>query len=115
MAQSIIEESKQAKRGVFRVLFKKKNIIIIVSVLILASGAWYYFSGRSSKSQAATVQVKQSIVKQEDLKISIESSGKVVAKDGVELSFPVSGNLEVSDVYVKEGDKIKKGDKIAAV
>lgn len=115
MAQSILEESKQAKRGIFRVFFKRRNIIIIVSVLIIAGGAWYYFSGRSSKSQAATVQVKQSIVKQEDLKISIESSGKVVAKDGVELSFPVSGNLEVSNVYVKEGDKIKKGDKIAAV
>ena len=31
------------------------------------------------------------------------------------MSFPVAGNLEVDNVYVKEGDKIKKGDKIASV
>ncbi|MCK5211881.1 efflux RND transporter periplasmic adaptor subunit, partial [Candidatus Parcubacteria bacterium] len=46
----------------------------------------------------------------------IESDGKVIAEDGVELSFSVSGtNLEVEEVFIKEGDKIKKGDKIATV
>ena len=54
--------------------------------------------------------------KKDDLKISIESDGKVVAEDGVELSFSVSGNnLEIKEMFVKEGDKIKRGDKIATV
>ena len=114
MAQSILEESKKAKHGIFGFLFNKKFIIIAVSVLVLA-GAAYYFFGRSTQQTATAVQQKRATVKKEDLKISVESSGKVVAKDGVELSFPVSGNLEVSDVYVKEGDKVKKGDKIASV
>jgi RND family efflux transporter MFP subunit len=114
MAQSILEESKKAKRGIFGFIFKKK-FLIIAAIIIVIAGAAYYFFGSNNKQTAAVVQQKQAIVKKEDLRISVESSGKVVAKDGVELSFPVSGNLEVSNVYIKEGDKIKKGDKIAAV
>ncbi|MCX6794605.1 MAG: efflux RND transporter periplasmic adaptor subunit [Candidatus Falkowbacteria bacterium] len=114
MAQSILEESKKAKQGIFGFIFQKKFLIIAATVLVVA-GASYYFFGQGGKQSAVAVQQKQTTVKKEDLKISVESSGKVVAKDGVELSFPVSGNLEVSNVYVKEGDKVKKGDKIAAV
>ncbi|QQG52959.1 MAG: efflux RND transporter periplasmic adaptor subunit [Candidatus Falkowbacteria bacterium] len=114
MAQSILEESKKAKRGFFGFIFSKKFLIIGIIVLA-AAGAGYYFYNRNTKTQTAVVQQKKYTVNKEDLKISVSASGKVVAKDGVELSFPVSGNLEVDNVYVKEGDKIKKGDKIASV
>ncbi|MFA6194483.1 MAG: efflux RND transporter periplasmic adaptor subunit [Patescibacteria group bacterium] len=114
MAQSILEESKKAKHGFFGFLFKKKFLIIGGAILIIA-GASYYFFFYNNKQAAVAVQQKQATVKKEDLKISVSSTGKVTAKDGVKLSFPVSGNLEVSNVYVKEGDKIKKGDKIASV
>lgn len=115
MPQSILEESKKAKRGLLGFFFSKKGILILILILAIAGGTYYYFYQNNSASQTATVQVKKWTVKKEDLKISVESSGKVVAKDGVELSFPVSGNLEVNNVYVKEGDKVKKGDKIASV
>lgn len=114
MAQSILEESKKAKRGIFRFLFSKK-FLIIAGVVLIVGGVGYYFFGSSNNKAAVSVQQKQATVKKEDLKISVTSTGKVTAKDGVKLSFPVSGNLEVSNVYVKEGDKIKKGDKVAAV
>jgi len=114
MAQSILEESNKAKRGIFRFLFSKK-FLIIAGVVLIVGGAGYYFFGSSNNKAAVAVQQKQATVKKEDLKISVTSTGKVTAKDGVKLSFPVSGNLEVSNVYVKEGDKIKKGDKIASV
>ena len=114
MPQSILEESKKAKRGFFGFIFSKKFLIIAIIILV-AAGAGYYFYSRNTKTQTAVVQQKKYTVAKEDLKISVSASGKVVAKDGVELSFPVSGNLEVDNVYVKEGDKIKKGDKIASV
>jgi len=114
MAQSILEESKKARGGFFRLFFKKKFIISAIIIIALALGA-YYFINKNKQSATVAVQTKQYIVKKEDLKISVSASGKVVAKDGVELSFPVSGNLEVDNVYTKEGDKIKKGDKIASV
>jgi RND family efflux transporter MFP subunit len=114
MAQSILEESKKAKHGFFRFFFKKRNLIILIILLALAGGAYYYFN-KNNSSKSTAIQLKQYTVKKQDLKIAVSSTGKVVAKDGVELSFPISGNLEVSNVYVKEGDKIKKGDKIADV
>ncbi|MFA6995019.1 MAG: efflux RND transporter periplasmic adaptor subunit [Patescibacteria group bacterium] len=114
MAQSILEESKKAKRGIFGLIFNKKFLIIAGIILVIA-GAAYYFLVPSASKPVTAIQPKQATVKKEDLKISVSSSGKVVAKDGVTLSFPVSGNLEVNNVYVKEGDKIKKGDKIASV
>ncbi len=114
MAQSILEESKKARGGFFRLFFKKKFIISAIIIIALALGA-YYFINKNKQSTVVAVRTKQYTVKKEDLKISVSASGKVVAKDGVELSFPVSGNLEVDNVYTKEGDKIKKGDKIASV
>lgn len=114
--ESIIEESKKARRNVFsKLLHSKKAIIITIIVALVAGSAYYFFYVRNSQ-QTTVVQQKQATVKKGDLQIAIQSEGSVVAKDGVELSFSVSGStLEVEDVYVKEGAKIKKGDKIASV
>ncbi len=114
MAQSILEESKKARGGFFSFIFSKKFIIILIIAAVIGGGA-YYFVNKNGKSQTTVVQQKKYTAKKEDLRISVSSTGKVVAKDGVELSFPVSGSLEVDNVYVKEGDNIKKGDKIASV
>jgi RND family efflux transporter MFP subunit len=114
MAQSILEESKKARQGIFGFIFSKKFIIIFLIIAVFGFGV-YYFINRNKQNKVTAVQQKQYTVQKEDLKISVSSTGKVVAKDGVELSFPVSGSLEVDNVYVKEGDKIKKGDKVASV
>lgn len=115
MAPSILEQSQSAKRGIWRKLWNKKFLIILVIVLAAAGGGYYYVYGQKGSNQSAVNQVRRATAKKQDLKISIPAEGKVVARDGVELSFPVSGNLEVDNVYVKEGDKIKRGDKIASV
>ncbi len=110
---SIIEESKKSRK---KINFKlsKKNIIIFVIILALVGGGYFYFN-RDNNKETTKIQ-KTWTVKQDDLSIAIESDGKVVAEDGVELSFSVSGdNLEIEEVFVKEGDKIIKGDKIATV
>lgn len=115
MSQSILAESQKAKRGIFSFIFRKKILILVVIILVLSGSAYYFFYYRNNQTAAAPIQIKRATVKREDLRIAVESTGKVVAKDGVEMSFPVSGNLEVDNVYVKEGDKVKKGDKIASV
>ncbi len=115
MAQSsILEESKKARRGFFGSLLRSKVFWSIFILLIIAGVAFYFYQSKN-QNQEQTVSLKQSVAKREDLKISITSSGKIVSKDGVELSFPVSGNLEVEEVFVKEGDRVAKGDKIASV
>jgi len=108
---SILEESKKSRGG------KKSWIIKIIIFLVIcsASVSAYYFFKQDDKKEVV-VEQKEWTVKKDDLKISIESDGKVVAEDGVELSFSVSGdNLEVKEVFINEGDKIKKGDKVATV
>ncbi|MFZ2310100.1 MAG: efflux RND transporter periplasmic adaptor subunit [Patescibacteria group bacterium] len=112
--KSILEESKKSKgSGIFKI-FKKKVFISLILVIVMASGVYYFY-----KSKTATVAApvkKIATVNREDLQIAIETTGKVVAKDGVNLSFSISGNTsEVSEVYVKEGQQVKKGDKIAAI
>jgi HlyD family secretion protein len=114
MPQSIIEESKRSRRGLFGFLLRKKWLALGFA-LLLAGGLYYYFQTGSENKETANVVVKKYTAKTEDLRIAVSATGKVVAEDGVELSFPISGSLEVQSVYVKEGDKIKKGDKIASV
>ncbi len=110
---SILEESKKSRStGKFKIT--KKKIIILISILLVLISAYFYFNKKDTKEM--TVSQKEWTVKNDNLKISIESDGKVIAEDGVELSFSVSGNnLEVEEVFIREGDKIKKGDKIATV
>lgn len=113
---SIIEESKKAKgRGFFKTIFSKKFFIILIVLVALGGGAYYYYSTKNAK--AATVVVKKNAtVKRENLQIAVDTSGKVVAKDSVTLSFSTNDTTsEVSDVYVKEGASVKKGDKIASI
>ena len=85
MAQSILEESKKAKRGIMGIIFKKK-FLIIAFLLLVIGGAGYYYFNKNNQSKTNVVTKKQYTAKKEDLKISVSSTGKVVAKDGVELS-----------------------------
>lgn len=113
---SILEESKKARgiSGVFR--GGKKKIIIIVVLVAIAGGGYYYYTNTQKANTVAEVVKKDWTVKKDNLKIAIQSDGKVVAEDGVSLSFSVPGDtLEVENVFVKEGQKVKKGDKIASV
>ncbi|MBU4216750.1 efflux RND transporter periplasmic adaptor subunit [Candidatus Parcubacteria bacterium] len=113
---SILEESRKARgiNGVFQ--GGKKKIISVILILAIAGGAYYYYVNKKKDNTVAEVVKKDWIVKKDNLKIAIQSDGKVVAEDGVDLSFSVPGDtLEVEDVFVKEGQKVKKGDKVASV
>ncbi len=110
---SILEESKKS-RGIGKFKITKTKIIILVIVILVLSFGYYFFNKKDTKE--TIVSQKEWTVEKDNLKISIESDGKVIAEDGVELSFSVSGdNLEIKEIFIKEGDKIKKGDKVATV
>jgi len=113
---SIIEESKRAQGGgFFKKIFRKKTLIILVILAAIGGGAYYYYTTKNAKTTAVVVK-KNATVKKENLQIAVDTSGKVVAKDSVTLSFSTNDTTsEVSDVYVKEGANVKKGDKIASI
>lgn len=97
-------------------MFMNKKFIIGLAVIIVAAGSAYYFLNRDSSDIKQQAQAKEWTVKRDDIQVAVETDGKVVAEDGVELSFSVSGDrLEVTKVYVSEGGQVKKGDQLAAV
>ena len=112
---SIIEESKKAKQNGLLGFWRNKKIIYGLVGILIIGGSLYLYLGGDTEEKTAVVQ-KEWAVKTGNIIVSVESDGKVVAKDGVELSFSVAGDsLEVDEIFVKEGDKIAKGDKIASV
>ena len=108
----IIEESKKAKTNGFG-FWRNRKFIIIIAILIVAASVYYFWpNNNKERAQGRSIPEIWTVVK-DDIIISVEADGKVVAEDGVELSFSVSGDtLEVEEVFIKEGQSIKKGDKI---
>ena len=117
MTESILEESKRAKgKGILGFFnFKSKKFLILVAIIAISGGGYFFMSGDEENKQSESEQ-KTYTAKKGDITTAVESEGQVVAEDGVELSFSVTGDtLEVDEVFVKEGDEIKKGDQIASV
>jgi HlyD family secretion protein len=109
MAKSILNESRKAR------LFGGKTRIFAAIVLLLAGGYYVYgyYAGSKETGRQRTVQ-KSATVTRGDIRMAVETEGTVVAEDGVELSFSTTGET-VEKIYVKEGDMVKKGDKIASI
>ncbi|MFA6458679.1 MAG: efflux RND transporter periplasmic adaptor subunit [Patescibacteria group bacterium] len=105
-----ILERRQTSKSWKRFLSKK--IIAGVVIVALAPFAFgYFWSGSSSPTEATTATFK---VAKTDLQTTVSSSGNVVAEDGVAVSFSTTGE-HITAVYVKEGDQVHAGDKLAAI
>ncbi|MFA7170778.1 MAG: efflux RND transporter periplasmic adaptor subunit [Candidatus Paceibacterota bacterium] len=112
MSESILEQSKKA-RGSGKYIFTKKRLVILVLLLVGGYYAYGYFYG--DKGGVSTVVAKKEwTVSQGDIKISVDADGKVVAEDGVDLTFSSTDEV-VEEIYVAEGDFVKQGDKIARI
>ncbi len=85
----------------------KKWLILVA--LVGAGLAAYFTLGKSeNKNQILTATVKRA-----DLTQSVEAVGEVYAENLVVVGAQVSGKIE--KLFVKIGDKVKKGDKIAKI
>lgn len=88
-------------------LFSKKRIIVVFGVvLVCLFGFWKVFINKSDKVsyQTATVEKKTLIS-------SVSASGKAISTNILEINTKATG--VVKKVYVKEGDTVYKGQKIA--
>ncbi|RLC36845.1 hypothetical protein DRH27_04590, partial [Candidatus Falkowbacteria bacterium] len=75
MTQSILEESKKArKNGIFG-FFKKKSVIIPMIIIIIAGVSVWAAFGREDNNSTKEVQLKEWTVRSDDLTIAIESDG----------------------------------------
>jgi RND family efflux transporter MFP subunit len=85
---------------------KKRLIGAVVVIIILIFGIWKIASSKSSKVQYQTSNVQNGTVVS-----TISASGRAISTSVLPINTQASGI--VTAVYVKDGDKIIKGQKIA--
>lgn len=94
---------------IFRKIFFKNKIqtvIILVIICILGFSAWSFFGNKSKQAQYQTA-----IVTRGTLISSSQESGQVSVSNRVSITTQASG--VVNTIYVKNGDKVIPGQKIA--
>lgn len=85
-----------------------KKYLIGAGVILLCLGCVYLSQKESAKQELIT-----SVVKKGDLVREIEATGEVFAENLVDVGAQASG--QIKKLYVKVGDVVKKGDKIADI
>ncbi len=115
MEKSILEQSRNSKglNGLVHKIFKKWKLLLAVGIiLLLILGIFSFFEDGDTDNKVVERQIYT--VAKDDITVSIETDGKVVAEDGVDLSFSTSGTT-IDAIYVNEGDFVVKGAKLAKV
>ncbi len=98
---------------------KKQRTFIIVGlvVILIAAGGIYFATRQQATNQSGLSQflanTQQAKVVRTNLMTSVDTSGSVLPATTVQLSFGTSGT--VSDLKVKVGDQVKKGQVLAAL
>jgi HlyD family secretion protein len=86
----------------------KKRIIFALIVIALVGGLIFYFKNKKPVTTYTTADATKGKLAQ-----SVSVTGDLVAKDEITLNFEIGGR--VNKVFVKEGDSVAAGDKIATL
>lgn len=99
---------KIAKRiGQFFLAHKKITASFIIILILLFAG-WSIFGPKQTNSQYQTAQVSK-----DTLVVSVSESGQVSVANRTAVTTSATG--VVTNVYVKEGDEVSVGQKIADI
>jgi len=89
---------------------KKPAVIIGIVVVVIIAG---YFISRSRTTSTTTTKSNTVVVSRGDLTTVVSGSSNILAESNVNLSFQSTGI--VNEILVKEGDSVKKGQKLATI
>lgn len=92
-----------------------KKLLITVIVIIVAAGAWYLLFGFGSSDETAQSVIATRIVTPErgNLRVTINSSGKVEPVKTVEVKSKASG--EVIQLNFEAGDYVERGELLCKI
>ena len=90
---------------------KSKAGWYILLAIVVASAIGYYFRMKNQKEEAEKVAVE--IAKQRTIVETVYASGKLFPATELEITSNISGTI--IELYVKEGDLVKKGQLLAKV
>ncbi|HWS49255.1 MAG TPA: efflux RND transporter periplasmic adaptor subunit [Candidatus Methanoperedens sp.] len=91
--------------------FNKKIKIAIISVIVLVLG--YFIFTKIVSTQSSKTQYKTSVAEKGSLITTISASGTITSGSTTYITTGVIGT--VNKVYVKNGDTVKKGQKLAEI
>lgn len=91
-------------------MLKNKKLWIIL-VLALAAVAFFVIKDKQKKAKGTEVAIEKSAVR--NIIETVTASGKIYAQDEVKISSDVSG--EIVALYIKEGDYVQKGQLLAKI
>jgi len=92
----------------------RRAIWIAGAVVVVGTGAFAYYQFVYLPSQvSAEPALQTATIRQGNLVISASGSGTLISRDEVNLAFQTGG--EVTEVLVRVGDVVKKGDLLAKV
>lgn len=86
---------------------RKHAVIAVVAVLALA-GAWKKYKGGGGDAGPTSVTVERG-----DIEVHFMDSGELTPKTFVDVASKVSGR--VIELFVDEGTRVRKGDKLAVI
>ncbi|WP_432407180.1 efflux RND transporter periplasmic adaptor subunit [Wukongibacter sp. M2B1] len=92
---------------------KKRTIFIILAVILVASIASLGVVRATKSKQETGVPVKTTQVVKQDIESNIFTSGTVITKYHREITSDLAGKIK--NVFVEEGDEVKKGDLLASL
>ncbi|WP_424245873.1 multidrug efflux pump subunit AcrA (membrane-fusion protein) [Elusimicrobium posterum] len=95
----------------FKFLYGHKFKIIFVLVLCAAGAFGYYKYSKTAKKPKDEVLTET--IKKGTIAISISKDGSFQAKDSLEVTSRADGKIK--EIYVKEGDIVKEGQKLLVV
>ncbi len=84
--------------------FTKQKIVWTIIIILILGGAGYFFT----RPKNINTNIQTIIVKRQNIESTVLSTGQVVSKTNLNLSFQSSG--VVKSLMVKVGDKVKSGD-----
>jgi macrolide-specific efflux system membrane fusion protein len=87
---------------------RKRIAVFAILLLVVVFAVWKIFGNKKSQPQYQTAQVEKGT-----LTIVVTASGQVLAANSATVDTKASG--VVSTVYVKNGQKVQTGDKIAEI
>ncbi|OGE25275.1 hypothetical protein A3C26_03985 [Candidatus Daviesbacteria bacterium RIFCSPHIGHO2_02_FULL_39_12] len=98
-------------RQLINVAFKKHRKLVFVAIILLILGFWGWRTFISPRTQQPQYQTAQ--VERETIVSSISASGQILSSNVMNVTTGTSGI--VKQVFVSNGDKVTKGDKIAEI
>ena len=89
-------------------LRSSKAVVIVLVVVLLCAAGWKKYKGKTEDAGPGTVKVERG-----DIELHFMDSGELTPKTFVDVASKVSGR--VIELFVDEGTRVRKGDKLAVI